>query len=162
MNTNSPSCLLFDKLIKHDLTLAFAESLTAGNLTAEFIKNPGASQSLLGGVTAYSNKVKQEVLGVKLSTLNSYGAVSKNTVEEMVTGLNKIIAADVCAAVSGIAGPGGGSENKPLGTVHMAFLVRGKLYTTVEVFKGDREEIIKSCIHEVYSFLFAELERQLP
>jgi len=148
-----PSRELFLRLRRRGLTLAFAESLTAGNLTAEMVAWPGVSSVLLGGVTAYANGVKTRVLGVGEDTLERHGAVSLQTVTEMVRGLHRLMGADVQAAVSGIAGPDGGSPEKPVGLVHMAFLVSGHLVAEHRVFPGDRRQIIRGCVDHVITRL---------
>lgn len=110
-------------LQRHNLMVVTAESCTGG-LIGNYLTNvPGASEYYLGGIIAYSNQAKKRLLNVKEETLNQYGAVSKETVEEMALGARKAFAADfnidkiIGVSVSGIAGPGGGSEDKPVGTV---------------------------------------------
>ncbi|MBI9102571.1 MAG: CinA family protein [Spirochaetales bacterium] len=156
-NTNRKPCKfsesLFKKLKETGKTLAFAESITAGNLCAEMVQYAGASEILLGGIVAYSNSVKMQMLGVKNETLKTHGAVSEQTVREMVTGLHERIPADFCAAVSGIAGPGGGSAEKPVGTVWLGLWTEGVLRTEMKVFEGNRDEIIQSCVDWVYTRL---------
>ena len=155
----NPSKLLFENLRNSGKTLAFAESITAGNLSAEIVRYPGASDVLLGGIVAYANEVKQGVLSVKKETLLSQGAVSEETVREMALGLYKQIPADFCVAVSGIAGPGGGSDEKPVGTVWLAIRHLDRITAFRHVFKGSREEIIRACIDWVYqSILVLEQE----
>jgi len=144
---------LFQKLKGSGKTLAFAESITAGNLCAEMVQYAGASDVLLGGIVAYSNSVKMEMLGVKKATLKSFGAVSEATVREMATGLHSRIPADFCAAVSGIAGPGGGTIEKPVGTVWLGIWAEGELRSRVRIFEGGRDEIIRGVVDWVYSQL---------
>ena len=120
------------------------------------VRYPGASAFLLGGITAYDNRIKTSVLGVKEETLRIHGAVSRQTVLEMVKGLERLFHGDVMAAVSGVAGPDGGTDAKPVGTVDMAFMVRGELSAERMCFDGNRETIIRSCVRHVCSRL-AEL-----
>ena len=116
------SLLVMEELQKRGLTLGFAESLTAGQLTAEIVQHPGASAVLLGGVAAYSNRVKEEVLGVEAATLSSQGAVSQGTVEEMARGLKNLLKPDCVVAVSGIAGPRRGNRRKASGNCILRLL----------------------------------------
>ncbi|RPJ08293.1 MAG: nicotinamide-nucleotide amidohydrolase family protein [Spirochaetaceae bacterium] len=151
------SKLLLDCLIAQKLTISFAESITGGQMAGEFVKNPGASKALVGGIIAYSNELKEKLLGVSSETLIRSGAVSQDTVSEMAYGLRKTTGADVCISVSGIAGPDGGSDAKPIGIVHFGFLVRDKYFHLKEIFAGTRERIIKRAI----VFAFVEVLRQL-
>ncbi len=114
------------KLQEKKKKLAVAESCTGGLLMADLTSFPGASDYLLGGVVAYSNELKRELLHVSPVTLEIHGAVSSETVMEMVKGLFFVTKADIAIAVSGILGPTGGSEEKPIGTVWVAYGERDK------------------------------------
>ncbi|MCD4828704.1 MAG: CinA family nicotinamide mononucleotide deamidase-related protein [Candidatus Cloacimonetes bacterium] len=116
----SPSLRLHDLLRRRELTLAVAESCTGGLVCARLTAHPGASDYLLGGVTAYSNAVKTALLGVSQETLEQHGAVSEATARAMAEGTRARLGANVGLAVTGIAGPAGGSDDKPVGTVHIA------------------------------------------
>lgn len=122
---------------------ATAESLTAGFISASIVEVPGSSAWFDRGFITYSNEAKMELLGVSEETLKQYGAVSCQTVEQMVTGaLLHSSLANVAVAVSGIAGPDGGSVQKPVGTVWLAVMKKDhKPYTHCFHFTGDREEI---------------------
>ena len=113
-------------MVAHKKTLVLAESCTGGHLAAKLVDVPGASQYFLGSVVTYHNSIKTKALGVKKKTLESYGAVSKEVVHEMVQGALQLSGADYALAVSGIAGPSGGTEDKPVGTVWCALGVRGQ------------------------------------
>ena len=113
-------------MILRKKTLALAESCTGGMIAAHLTAIPGASDYFLGSVVAYSNALKQNLLYVSEKTLKEHGAVSKETVQEMLAGLFKVTAADFGIAVSGIAGPSGGTPAKPVGTVWAAMGERGK------------------------------------
>jgi nicotinamide-nucleotide amidase len=111
--------------------LASAESCTGGTIAQRITAIPGCSAWFKGGVVAYSNEIKSSVLGVASRTLQTHGAVSGETIEEMVKGAQKTFSADYAVATSGIAGPDGGTAEKPVGTVWMAaagpgFLVKNK------------------------------------
>ncbi len=112
--------LVHKTLIERGLTLATAESCTGGNIARLLTAQAGASAYFKGGVVAYSNEVKECALGVKHSTLEAHGAVSEETVREMAEGVRERLGADLAIATTGIAGPDGGTEEKPVGTVWIA------------------------------------------
>ena len=112
--------LVHKTLTERGLTLATAESCTGGNIARLLTAQAGASAYFKGGVVAYSNEVKESVLGVKHSTLEAHGAVSEETVREMVEGVRTRLGADLAIATTGVAGPDGGTKEKPVGTVWIA------------------------------------------
>ncbi len=112
--------LVHTTLIKRGLTLATAESCTGGNIARLLTAQAGASAYFKGGIVAYSNEVKESVLGVKHSTLAAHGAVSEATVREMAEGVRQRLGTDLAIATTGIAGPDGGTKEKPVGTVWIA------------------------------------------
>lgn len=112
--------LVHKTLIEKGLTLATAESCTGGNIARLLTAQAGASAYFKGGVVAYSNEVKENALGVKHSTLETHGAVSEETVREMVEGVRERLGTDLAIATTGIAGPDGGTKEKPVGTVWIA------------------------------------------
>lgn len=112
--------LVHTTLIKRGLTLATAESCTGGNIARLLTAQAGASAYFKGGIVAYSNEVKESVLGVKHSTLEAHGAVSEATVREMAEGVRQRLGTDLAIATTGIAGPDGGTKEKPVGTVWIA------------------------------------------
>ena len=120
---------LSDKFWKEGLTLATAESCTAGNIAAIITAIPGSSHFYKGGIIAYSDEVKINLLGVNPETLESQGAVSEETVIEMAKGAMKSMNSDCAIATSGIAGPTGGTPDKPVGTVWIAAAMRDKVIT---------------------------------
>jgi len=124
-----------------DNMLATAESCTGGLLASTLTDTPGSSEWFAGSVVAYSNEVKAKLLGVRPEILETHGAVSEPVVVAMAEGVLKTIGADISVAISGIAGPGGGSPDKPVGTVWMAWAwasgSRARLYN----FSGSREAI---------------------
>lgn len=124
-----------------DLWLAVAESCTGG-LIGHLITNvPGSSTYFRGGVIAYSNEVKMGMLNVSESTLKDFGAVSEETVLEMVRGVREVLKADIGLSVSGIAGPDGGTEEKPVGTVWIGLSSEGLETAEKFVFSGGRQKV---------------------
>lgn len=109
------------KLMEKNLTLSSAESCTGGMFASTMTDIPGISQCFDRGLVTYSNQAKMEELGVSAQTLETYGAVSEETALEMVEGLQRVSGSDVCVSVTGIAGPGGGTEEKPVGLVYIGF-----------------------------------------
>lgn len=129
-----------------ELTVTCAESCTGGLLSATLINVPGISELYKAGLIAYSNKAKRRLLGVKKGTLQKYGAVSTQTAEEMVKGLLADSKTDVGIAITGIAGPDGGTKEKPVGLVYISCCVKGKVTTQEYHFSGDRDQIRQSSV----------------
>ncbi len=123
------SKVLSDIFWKEGLTLATAESCTAGNIAAMITAIPGSSRFYKGGIIAYSDEVKENILGVNPETLSTHGAVSEETVIEMVKGAMKSMNSDCGVATSGIAGPTGGTPDKPVGTMWIAVSVGNEIRT---------------------------------
>ncbi len=125
----------------HKMTVAVAESCTGGLLGARITEIPGSSDVMLGGIIAYANDVKEQQLGVLKATMVEHGAVSEQTVREMATGVRKRFGANIGIAISGVAGPGGGSPEKPVGTVCFGLDVNGEVTSVRSSMVGDRTEI---------------------
>jgi nicotinamide-nucleotide amidase len=123
------------------LTIAVAESCTGGLLGARLTAIPGSSDVFLGGVIAYSNDVKVRLLGVRPETLREHGAVSEPVVRQMAAGARERTGASIGMAITGVAGPGGGTAEKPVGTVCLATDVDGNVETRRVSLLGDRDEI---------------------
>ena len=123
-------------------TLATAESCTGGNIAHEITRIAGSSVYFKGSVVAYSNEVKTRVLNVSSETLSGFGAVSRETVLQMVSGVQRLLSSDCAIATSGIAGPGGGSAEKPVGTVWIAVRYGERSEVECFCFEGDREQVI--------------------
>lgn len=115
---------------KEGLTLATAESCTAGNIAAFITAIPGSSRFYKGGIIAYSDEIKINLLNINPETLATHGAVSEETVIEMVKGAMKSMNSDCAVATSGIAGPTGGTPDKPVGTVWIAASMKDQIITT--------------------------------
>lgn len=130
-------------LSRHGKTVSCAESCTGGLISSLFTSVPGSSEYFLGSVTSYANSVKQNVLGVPASIISSHGAVSSECVAAMAEGVRRITGSDFSVATSGIAGPGGGSEEKPVGLVWIGVSSQMGTETFRMVFKGDRKRNIE-------------------
>ena len=130
-------------LSRHGKTVSCAESCTGGMISSLFTSVPGSSEYFLGSVTSYANSVKQNVLGVPASIISSHGAVSSECVAAMAEGVRRITGSDFSVATSGIAGPGGGSEEKPVGLVWIGVSSQMGTETFRMVFKGDRKRNIE-------------------
>lgn len=128
-------------LKKGGLKIAVAESCTGGLVGSKITDVPGASSYFLGGVIAYSNEIKMDILGVKKETLENFGAVSGECAREMAIGVSNLFKADVAIATTGIAGPSGGSKDKPVGLVYIAVKIGKNIEVRKYVFKGKRMEI---------------------
>ncbi len=122
------------------LTLGIVESATGGLISHLITNIPGSSDYYRGSVTAYSNEVKIKVVGVKEDTINKYGAVSHQVAEEMAQGGRKILAADICLADTGIAGPSGASPGKPLGLFYIGLSHQAGTCSQKHYFQGNREQ----------------------
>ncbi len=130
-----------------NLTIAFAESCTGGLSASTLTDISGSSAVFLGSVVAYANKVKQNVLGVKEETIKEFGAVSIETAKEMAKGMKKISNADIVISFTGIAGPTGGSEEKPVGTVAIGWATNNSSDSKIYNFKGDRIKLKQRFCH---------------
>lgn len=129
-------------LVERGETLATAESCTGGNIAHEITRIAGSSVYFKGSVVAYSNEVKTRVLNVSSEILSGFGAVSRETVLQMVSGVQRLLSSDCAIATSGIAGPGGGSVEKPIGTVWIAVRYGERSEVECFCFEGDREQVI--------------------
>ena len=135
-----------DLLLGSDLTITFAESCTGGMLSARLVGVSGVSDCYKAGFVTYSNKAKRKFLGVKKHTLDKHGAVSEQTAEEMAKGAALAAKADVAVAITGIAGPDGGTKVKPVGLVYIACYVKGKVTVEKYQFKGNRSKVRESAV----------------
>ncbi|MBR5435636.1 MAG: CinA family nicotinamide mononucleotide deamidase-related protein [Muribaculaceae bacterium] len=151
--------ILLDELKRRELTVATAESCTGGNIAHRITSIAGSSEAFVGGIVAYSNKVKISQLGVNANTLTEYGAVSIPVVEQMATGACRRLGADCAIATSGIAGPGGGTEEKPVGTVCIAVAINGQVTSETRRFPGNRERVIDRATSTAIISLIKELRK---
>jgi nicotinamide-nucleotide amidase len=129
------------RLTSDSLTITTAESCTGGLIGHLLTAVPGSSRYFLGGIVSYSNEAKMELLGVRAGTLEAKGAVSNETVQEMAEGIRSRLHSDLGIAVSGIAGPEGGSKEKPVGTVHVALASAEETVSNGYRFWGNRQAV---------------------
>jgi len=128
-------------LLRHKgLTLGVVESATGGLISHLITNIPGSSDYYKGSITAYSNEVKIKLVGVKQDTINKYGAISYQVAEEMAQGGRKILAADICLADTGIAGPSGATPGKPLGLFYIGLSHKAGTFSQKHNFQGNREQ----------------------
>ncbi len=126
------------QLDAHHLTIALAESCTGGLLASILTDIPGSSHYVMGGVVSYSNFAKMKVLGVRPETLEAHGAVSPETAQEMAQGSRALLQTDIAIAITGIAGPGGGSPEKPVGLVYLHLAAEDADWGEMHVWPHDR------------------------
>ncbi|WP_415990254.1 competence/damage-inducible protein A [Intestinibacter bartlettii] len=128
-------------LVENNLKIAVAESCTGGMVSASLINYPGISSVFMEGCVTYSNEAKMKSLGVKKETLDVYGAVSDKCAKEMASGVAARYNTNVGIATTGIAGPGGGTDEKPVGLVYFGIYINGKVISKKYVFNGDRQGV---------------------
>ena len=144
---------ILTKLINKNISISTAESCTGGLLAYSFVKNTGSSKIFLGGYIAYSNQLKINDLNVKKITLNNHGAVSKETAAEMIDGIYKQNKAKICISTTGIAGPKGGTDDKPIGLIFIGIRFKGKIKIIKKNFEGTRLQIQKKCVNFIFQYL---------
>ena len=148
-STNADETLeraVVELLSKNGLSITAAESCTGGLVCGKIVNVAGASEVFRGGYITYSNKQKRNVIGVKKSTLEKYGAVSEQVAAEMAKGALEVAKADVALSTTGIAGPGGGTPEKPVGLVYIGCAVKNKVYVEKFNFSGSRNKVRESTV----------------
>ncbi|MEO0205388.1 MAG: CinA family protein [candidate division WOR-3 bacterium] len=145
--------LIGKRLLKKNLTLSVSESCTGGMLGSIITAIPGSSNYFRGGIIAYSNEIKNRIIGVKPFTLKKFGAVSKQTAQEMAQGVRRITKSDISISITGIAGPGGGTKTKPVGLVYIAVADRKNTVANRFVFTGNREQVRKKACFNALKML---------
>ena len=156
-NINTIIEKIIQKLASQNQTISFAESCTGGRIAVAFTSVSGASSVLNGSCVTYSNEIKHLWLGVQHEVLDKYGAVSTECVTQMLEGIQRFAGSDYAIAVSGIAGPTGGSKEKPVGTVYVGIKTPFTLEVFHCLFEGDRDAIQEQSTH----FAIAKLEEYL-
>lgn len=146
-------------LIDKNLTVATTESCTGGLLSSKFTDVSGSSAFVHLNFVTYSNEAKHKILGVSKDTLDKYGAVSKECSFEMARGLHTVTKADICISTTGIAGPTGGSDEKPVGLMYSTIYTPSKSETFKVILDSNiervtmKEEFVKAVLEKVYTFL---------
>ena len=138
-------------------TITTAESCTGGLLAGTIINVAGASDVYNEGYITYSNEAKERLLGVKHQTLETYGAVSEQTAMEMALGAAKASGSNVALSTTGIAGPGGGSSEKPVGLVYIGCVINDRVEVEKCCFQGSRKEVRDAAVNEALGFLLGNL-----
>lgn len=146
-------------LVDKKLTIGTSESCTGGLLGAGLIDYPGISISFLEGAITYSNEAKIKTLGVKGETLEKFGAVSEETAREMAEGIRKRCGADIGVSTTGIAGPDGGTDDKPVGLVYIGLSIGDKTIVTRNVFNGDRNSVRRRACLKAFDMIRLEINK---
>ncbi|MDD2978736.1 MAG: CinA family protein [Hespellia sp.] len=149
--------LVVDRVFTRGFTITTAESCTGGLVAATLINISGASDVLDSGYITYSNEAKEKLLGVSHETLKKYGAVSEQTAVEMAQGAARAAEADVAISTTGIAGPGGGTREKPVGLVYIGCYIQGTVYTRKCNLPGERKEVREAAVKEALTLLLEHL-----
>ncbi|MBO7264762.1 MAG: competence/damage-inducible protein A [Alistipes sp.] len=150
--------LVHEIMTTNSLKLAVAESCTGGTIASKFTAMPGASSYFMAGVVSYSNEAKRDILGVSMDDIITYGAVSEQVACQMAEGVRRVAGADYAIATTGIAGPGGGSEAKPVGTVWIAVATPSKTFALMRNSGTDRGQIISRASAYAIEMLYQELK----
>ena len=145
--------------IEKNITFGTAESCTGGLISASVTDIAGASAVFFGGIVSYDNSVKENLLGVRAQTLAEKGAVSPETAGEMSLGALKALRVDYAVSVTGIAGPGGGTPEKPVGLVYISAASKNGVIVTENHFSGDREAVRLQTVEKALSLLILAVER---
>ncbi len=149
---------LMEEIIRRGMTVSTAESCTGGMVASRLINYPGASEAFVNGFVTYTNESKHRLLGVRGDTLDKYGAVSPQTAEEMCIGAAKAGGTNIGISTTGIAGPSGGSPEKPVGLVYVGLYINGSVRVKKLNNKGSRQEIREQTTQSVLNMLFDELK----
>lgn len=145
------------RLVQKHWQITTAESCTGGLIASALTEVPGSSLWFEQGIVSYSNAVKMRLLHVKEATLEQYGAVSEEVAKEMALGAKALTQAQIALSVTGIAGPGGGTKDKPVGTVCFAFALDDNLLSMTQYFDGDRQAIRLSSVQFALDTLLKHL-----
>ena len=142
------------RLIKKNISISIAESCTGGLISSSITKIKGASEIFSCGIVSYSNNSKIKYLSVSKKTLNQFGAVSSNVAKEMIDGLYNMEKAKITISTTGIAGPNGGSKDKPVGLVYIGLKFKNKNYIYKKIFMGSRIDVQR----KTKNFVFKKLD----
>lgn len=145
---------LFDYLKQNNLTISTAESCTGGMIASAITDVSGSSSFFGTGVVTYSNEAKMKLIGVKKETIDAFGAVSEQTAKEMAEGVLKLGEADISVAVTGIAGPTGGTPEKPVGLVYIGVSGKHGTFVYKNIFSGDRDCVRKQTVDRAFELVY--------
>lgn len=148
---------LCEHLIENNISISTAESCTGGLLSSKIVENSGISKIYFGSYITYSNEMKIAELEVNEDSISTYGAVSEVVAKEMLLGLFGKTKTDICVAITGIAGPNGGTENKPVGLVYIGFKIFEEVFIIKNNFRGNRNEIRERSVNKVFNMLSKKL-----
>ncbi|MDL2244112.1 CinA family protein [Parabacteroides sp. OttesenSCG-928-J18] len=148
---------LGEQLLSKHWMMGTAESCTGGRIAAAMTSLSGSSAYFAGGIISYSNEVKRRLLGVSEESLAQYGAVSRDVVEQMARGAIEALGVDCAVATSGIAGPTGGTPDKPVGTVWIAAALKDQTHSACFHFQGDRHQVMSQATAEALRLLLSLL-----
>lgn len=151
---------LVEILTKKQYKITTAESCTGGLVAATIVNVSGASEVFQSGFVTYANEAKEKELGVKSETLQTYGAVSEKTAKEMAIGCAAHAKAQVGISTTGIAGPGGGTAEKPVGLVYIGCAVRSNVYVEKNVFSGDRQQVRRQAADRAIGFALECIKKE--
>lgn len=151
---------LVEILTKKQYKITTAESCTGGLVAATIVNVSGASEVFQAGFVTYANEAKEKELGVKSETLQTYGAVSEKTAKEMAIGCAAHAKAQVGISTTGIAGPGGGTAEKPVGLVYIGCAVRSNVYVEKNVFSGDRQQVRRQAVDRAIGFALECIKKE--
>jgi len=157
MNLTDTAINLVNALIDKQLTISTAESCTGGMLGQYITDISGSSATYMGGVITYNNKLKQQLLGVEGDTLKQYGAVSAQTASQMVQGLLNNFNTNIAIATTGIAGPTGGNDAKPVGLVYICIAIKNNITIHKNIFTGNRQDIRQAATKKAFELVLQEL-----
>lgn len=156
----APESRLVKLLLEKDLQITCAESCTGGMIASRLVNVPGVSEILMESYVTYSNEAKHRLLGVEQEALSKYGAVSQQVAFQMAEGAARAAGANAAIAVTGIAGPGGGTAQKPVGLVYIGTYLCGNIRVTENHFLGERYEIRRQAAEAALLQLTAQLTEQ--
>ena len=159
-NGDSLAIALVSALKERNETLGTAESCTGGLIASEIVAIPGSSAIFNGGIVSYSNEIKHRILGVPAEILETYGAVSEEVVARMAEGAKRVLGTDWAIATSGVAGPSGGTKEKPVGLVWFAIASAEGTETFSKIFNGKRNEIREKSVLYVMGKLFTKFTQK--
>jgi nicotinamide-nucleotide amidase len=148
---------LCEHLIEKEISISTAESCTGGLLSSKIVENSGISKIYFGSFITYSNEMKIRELKVNKDSISKHGAVSEVVAKEMVLGLFEKTKTDICVAITGVAGPTGGSEDKPVGLVYIGFKIFEDIFIIENNFRGNRNEVRERSVNKVFNILSKKL-----